>query len=148
MFLFIPLKRLLQAQTLPHLNTSYVLIYRLTQQAFADRLNDLNTSYVLIYRKRTGCNYLGTKQFKYILCSYLSLFILKIRGCFYYLNTSYVLIYLHMFSINNHLHLKFKYISCSYLSKWEIQRKVGHYRFKYISCSYLSSGQAKKAPNI
>ena len=72
MFLFIPLKRLLQAQTLPHLNTSYVLIYRLTQQAFADRLNDLNTSYVLIYRISPGWQLKTLHKFKYILCSYLS----------------------------------------------------------------------------
>ena len=77
-------------------------------------------------------------RFKYILCSYLSLFILKIRGCFYYLNTSYVLIYLHMFSINNHLHLKFKYISCSYLSKFLLRIENNISGFKYISCSYLS----------
>ena len=57
-----------------NLNTSHVLIYRNVQDAIIWGLNNLNTSHVLIYHNRIPMSQQRILVFKYISCSYLSLF--------------------------------------------------------------------------
>ena len=78
--------------------------------------------------------------FKYISCSYLSLFAFSSQS----LNPSFKYISCSYLSINDVFNppsiVIFKYISCSYLSVDYPDKCVARLLFKYISCSYLSCG--------
>ena len=56
-------------------------------------LSNLNTSYVLIYLIPLVEDYEKRLEFKYILCSYLSMHLTVVKELVKNLNTSYVLIY-------------------------------------------------------
>ena len=114
MFLFISIASTI-IPGIANSNTSYVLIYRsLPSLSFKQITIQIHLMFLFI-----TClfNYrLLIRQFKYILCSYLSTVFQLIRQALKHSNTSYVLIYQDLQDGTFVIGDEFKYILCSYLS--------------------------------